>query len=65
MQRVVDLVNNRDTTGPADLVAAGLAKTTAKAASKKLRRAAEKGLVDNPLYGHYTRNAPPLANAAE
>lgn len=62
MQRVVDLVNNRDTTGPADLVAAGLAKTTS-AASKKLRRAADKGLIDNPLYGHYTRNAPPLPKA--
>jgi AAA domain len=59
VQRVVDFVNSRDSTGPGDLVDAGLA-TTPAVASNKLRRAVKQGFIDNPLYGHYTRNAPPV-----
>jgi hypothetical protein len=51
-QAVVDFVKGRTETGAQAVVDAGLAKTL-NTAQKMLRRLSDRGLIDNPTYGHY------------
>lgn len=53
MQRVLDFVNGRDETSPQAVVDAHLAKNN-KQASKMLKRLADHGHIDSPMWGFYT-----------